>query len=443
MPDENGVVRRIAWKQICPWLMIFRVFRISISLPVLVLAVAGALLTPLGWWLSETMFVTDLDVRQSAFNEYVQANAAWPVRLDLPPPQDRITTRSARLSMPPFLDSTWRRVEHNHVVTTYRKFTSPFAMFFSRHVTTTQAAYLLFGAFWNLAVWAFFGATITRLAAVQLGRDERLGIGAAMKHVAKNYIWYLLSPLFPLLGVVLTALPVVILGALMRLDLGVVAAGVLWPFVLIAGLIMVIFLVGVMFGWPLMFPTISCESGSDAFEAFSRSFSYTFQRPLHYLFYAAVTIFFGGICWLVVTLVASQVVELSLWAASWGAGAARVNDVVFRDGGSTMAQNGGWLIRSSQGIVAVIVTAFSFAFFWCSATAIYLLLRRDADQMDIDEVFLDEATGRYGLPPLKPAASDGPAAELASQADVTDPTTKDPIVPGDTPAAGRSEAEGA
>ena len=34
--------------------------------------------------------------------------------------------------------------------------------------------------------------------------------------------------------------------------------------------------------------------------AFSRSYSYTFQRPLHYLFYATVAAFFGGFCWLLV-----------------------------------------------------------------------------------------------------------------------------------------------
>ncbi|HJN12471.1 MAG TPA: hypothetical protein QF564_27570 [Pirellulaceae bacterium] len=425
MPDDNGVVRRIAWKQICPWLMIFRIFRISISLPVLVLAVAGALLTPLGWWGADTLFVTDLDLRQPQFSEFAQANSDWPVALEN-------STTPASYSADSLLTSASWPIESNHVVVTYRKFTSPFAKLLDRQLSITQAAYLLFGGLWNLAVWAFFGGAITRLAAVQLGREERLGMGSAMKHATKNYVWYLLAPLFPLLGLVLTSLPVLALGGLMRLDVGVLIAGILWPLVLIAGLIMVIFLIGVLFGWPLMFPTISCEEGSDAFEAFSRSFSYTFQRPLHYLFYALVTILFGGVCWLVVSQVGVLVVEVSLWAASWGASSERLNDVLLGTSGTTVVENGGWLIDSCNGIVGVIVGAFNFSFFWCGATAIYLLLRRDADQTDIDEVFLEEAQ-QYGLPPMKTVESEKPLEAPASATESTsEPKSNDtPTTNGD------------
>lgn len=411
MPDDIGVVRRIAWKQVCPWLMIFRVFRISISLPVLVLAIIGVLLTPLGWWLAEVLFVTDLDLNNPSFSELVQSNSDWPVT------RERASTSAARATDALRTWEPWG-LASNNVVAVYRKFTSPFARLLDRELSLTQVAYLLFGGLWNLAVWALMGGAITRLAAVYLGREERLGMGSAVKHVTRNYIWYLLAPLFPLLGIAVTSLPVLLIGALMRVDAGVLIAGVLWPLVLVAGLIMVIFMIGVLFGWPLMFPTLSSEEGSDAFEAFSRSFSYTFQRPLHYLFYAVVTILFGGGCWLVVSVVVDQVVEVSLWAASWGATASRVNDVVFADGGSTVAENGGWLIRSWNGCAGVVLEAFSFGFFWCGATALYLLLRRDADQMDIDEVFLEEEAGRYSLPPLKPIESAKPAD--------ADPTSESP-----------------
>ena len=35
-----------------------------------------------------------------------------------------------------------------------------------------------------------------------------------------------------------------------------------------------------------MWPTLSAEEASDSFQAFSNSFSFTFQRPLQYLAYA-------------------------------------------------------------------------------------------------------------------------------------------------------------
>jgi len=186
MPDDNGVVRRIAWKQICPWLLIFRIFRISISLPVLLLAVGGALLTPLGWWGAETLFLTDIESRRPQFSEFVKANSEWPMTLDV----DATASYASVFRAP----APWQ-LESNHVVATYRKFTNPFTKLVDRRLSITQVAYLLFGGLWNLAVWAFFGGAITRIAAVQLGREERLGIVAAIKHVTKNYIWYLLAPL--------------------------------------------------------------------------------------------------------------------------------------------------------------------------------------------------------------------------------------------------------
>jgi hypothetical protein len=42
-----------------------------------------------------------------------------------------------------------------------------------------------------------------------------------------------------------------------------------------------------------------------------------------------------------------------------------------------------------------------YSFMWSAAAAIYLLLRHDADQTEMDDVFLEEdETVRYGLPPL-------------------------------------------
>jgi hypothetical protein len=390
------------------------------------LAVAGAVVTPLGWWVAESLFISDVDLR-SPFSEFVRSNSAGPLTLDAGPTLVSDSADAFGTAAP------WR-LENNHVVATYQKFTMPFAKLVDRRLSTTQVAYLLFGGLWNLAVWAFFGAAITRLAAVQLGREERLGIGSAIKHVTKNYVWYFLAPLFPLLGVVLTSLPVIALGWLMRLDVGVMIVGILWPFALVAGLIMVIFSIGVLFGWPLMFPTISSEEGSDAFEAFSRSFSYTFQRPLHYLFYAMVTILFGGVCWLVVSFVGVQVVNLSLWAASWGAGSERLNDVLTGNG-VTVLENGGLMIRSCNGIVRLFVVGFSFSFFWCGATAIYLLLRRDADQMDIDEVYLEEATS-LGTKATKTEGSATPETTFAASMQATE--SSDSAAPSDSSESGDS-----
>ena len=62
-------------------------------------------------------------------------------------------------------------------------------------------------------------------------------------------------------------------------------AGALWFLPLLAGLFMAVLLVGLFFGFPLMWATISAE-GTDAFDALSRSYAYTYQRPLLYALYS-------------------------------------------------------------------------------------------------------------------------------------------------------------
>ncbi|MEO8497181.1 MAG: hypothetical protein ABI614_19075, partial [Planctomycetota bacterium] len=57
MTEEVGVVRRVVWRDILPWLIIFRAFRISVSLPILTLATVGWLLTPLGTQIATAVFL--------------------------------------------------------------------------------------------------------------------------------------------------------------------------------------------------------------------------------------------------------------------------------------------------------------------------------------------------------------------------------------------------
>ena len=50
LETDEGTVRKVAWPEIFPWLGIVRVFRLAISLRVLVLGAMGIILTLLGWW---------------------------------------------------------------------------------------------------------------------------------------------------------------------------------------------------------------------------------------------------------------------------------------------------------------------------------------------------------------------------------------------------------
>ena len=132
-----------------------------------------------------------------------------------------------------------------------------------------------------------FGGAAARIAAVRLGRDEQVGLGDAVVFARGKWPSLMAAPLMPLLAITLVALPIWLLGLMMRLNLGVAIAGLGWVLVALFGLVMAVFGIGLLFGWPLMWSTIATE-GSDAFDAVSRSYAYTFQRPLHYLAYAVL-----------------------------------------------------------------------------------------------------------------------------------------------------------
>lgn len=394
MPEQTGVVRRIAWREICPWLIIFRSFRISISLPVLVLATAGWLLTPLGPTLGNLLFLR---------NEPL-ASVTWL------PALDGVSTIGSTRD----LSTVNVTIPVSHV---YSYFVMPAWQFATGSGGVKTTAYHAFCFFWNIAVWSFVGVAICRIAAVQLGRGERVDLPSALRYAGSHYAWSFTAPLFPIFGVILVGAPIALLGLVMRLDLGVLLAGIVWPLALVGGLIMTALLLGLAAGWPLMWPTIGSEEHGDAFEAFSRSFSYVFQRPLHLFLYAILAVAFGTLGWLVVSAFTEAVLGLTASAASWGAGAERIIDLGGKDVSGTYGA-GATLILAFNTVVRLVALAFHFSFFFCVSTAIYLVLRRDVDQTDFDEVFVEDESERYSLPALKATADGVPGVGASDETPV-------------------------
>ena len=381
MADERGVLRRIVWRDVFPGLILFRCFRLSIALPVLFLATLGALLMPLGPWLLQK------NATDQAPTEAVLAALPPEARASLQLGQNTI-----RLNWPPI-----------GLVKAYKTFVEPYGVLFDRNASFGRMLSSLGIALWYLLIWSFFGGAITRIAVVQLGLNERLSLGQSVRYVLPKIGWYISAPLFPLLGVGLGAVPLVILGWIMHLNLGVFVAGLVWPLVLIAGLVMAVFATELLFGWPLMWPTISAEEASDSFQAFSNSFSFTFQRPLQYLAYAVIAVLLGGLGGWIVEALAQGLLLLNQWAISLGLGPARLDQILSGElDDSWLIWAGSGLIGLCNQLVHLVVRAYYFSFLFCAASAIYLLLRREVDQTDFDEVYMPEDAGRYSLPPLRP-----------------------------------------
>jgi len=207
----------------------------------------------------------------------------------------------------------------------------------------------------------------------------------------------------------LVVLPMLLLGLMMKADLLAVLAALLWPLVLVGGFVMTILLLGVLLGWPLMWATISVE-GTDSFDALNRTYSYIFQRPFRYFFYAIIAALVGWIGWVVVENFAASVIWLASWAVSWGAGSARIQELTDGSSKSSLAYAATSLIAFWRGLVKLLAIGYSFSYFGVASTAIYYLLRRDVDARETDEVFLDADTSeqKFGLPKLQKDTAGAP-----------------------------------
>jgi hypothetical protein len=433
MSTDASSIRTVSWRDVCPWLILLRTFRPAIGTQLLLLALLGAVASSAGWRLAALAMLAPADLdNDPGLEQTVDVLGAWPGALTV------ATGAPVERGLPRLADQAAFGALHPMVSVPVR-FAEPFRRLFDPNISWHRLAYYLAGGLWTLLVWSFFGGAITRVAGVRLGREERVGLRAAVNFSRSKLGSYFAAPILPLLGMVLLAIPLVALGWLMRLDAGVVVAGICWLLVLLDGFLIATMALGLLFGWPLMWSTISTE-GSDAFDAISRSYAYTMQRPLQYLFYATVAVVFGLLGWVLVWFFAEGVIALAYWGISWGAGAERlaaIQATISRQAGdpgpgtsSEMLYVGAWFIRFFVGAVRALAHSFAYSYFWCATAAIYLLLRRDADQTEMDDVYLEEDEEvSYGLPPLEADASgvpgvadEGPTTATAGEVEPGTPT---------------------
>jgi hypothetical protein len=295
----------------------------------------------------------------------------------------------------------------------------------------------------TLATWGFFGGAITRIASVQVARGETVSIREAVRFVCNRYVSYLMAPLVPLLLVAIVVVLLCVYGVVFMIPwLGdIIVAGIGWSGVLVAGLIMAVVLVGLI-GWPMMYATISTE-GTDTFDAISRSYSYVYQNPWSYAWYCTVAVSYGAVVIFFVGFMGSLVVYLGKWGVSqtpflqtswWN----REPSYLFvysptsfgwrtllLDGAQVDGQNvvqngaiqpavydkllgrdenyqgkddimsgantaGAFLVSVWLYFFFLMILGFGYSYFWSASTIIYLLMRRQVDDTDMDEVYLEE-----------------------------------------------------
>ena len=169
---------------------------------------------------------------------------------------------------------------------------------------------------------------------------------------------------------------------------------------------MTILLMGVLLGWPLMWATISVE-GTDSFDALNRTYAYVFQRPLRYFFYVIVAALIGWLGWFVVENFAASVIWLASWAASWGAGSARMQELTSGSGESSLAHAAASLIGLLGRLGQTAGDRLFVQLFRRRLDGHLLSASPRCRRRETDEVFLDADTSeqKFGLPKLQKDAA--------------------------------------
>ena len=415
MSENDGVtLRSIHWLEIFPWLSIARSFRLAVTLRLLVLGAAAILLTLLGWWCFACWAFSGDPQAKGFWVDQFGESSPWAVIDHAVPDRPFLPGVAELRHAAPTGASTWHATDP--FFGSWATLSRPVWKIFTEPAMSPAAlACLVLSSLWSLAVWGFFGGAITRIAAVELATEERVGWGAAFRWATSKWPAYAGAPLFPLLGILIVVIPMLLLGLFMRANPGLLLVGLIWPAALVGGMVMALLLLGLIFGWPLMWATISAE-GTDSFDALSRTYAYAFQRPLRYLFYAVVAAILGGLGWLLVANFAAAVIWLAHWATGWGSGAERMQEIAQGEL-ATVGATGAKLMAFWAGCVKWLALGYTFAYFWTAVTAIYLLLRRDVDATEMDEVFLDadESEQNFGQPSAPaPAPAPAPASEPAA-----------------------------
>jgi hypothetical protein len=205
--------------------------------------------------------------------------------------------------------------------------------------------------------------------------------------------------------------------------LAVVAGGLLilfFPLAIVVGRLVLSMFVC----FPLAVTAIGCERNADAFEGFSRSNSYLFQRPIVAALSIAALAGIGIVGYLIV---------FWLLLAGWhwvrdaflaGAGYT-VTDLI---GGEAVVLESATPATATPGLQAVrimrwvlvggwitrlLIAAYWFSFFWAATASVYLILRRSVDNTDLDEIDSPYAGEAVDLPELPAAPRAAPAAPSA------------------------------
>lgn len=417
----EGTIRQIDWQELTPVVLLLRVFNTATGVRVLFLALFALLLTlALGTLFSK---LDQLDAGRSKSNVKIQrhvvtirsessanptandgpANAVsleehllgrdgnWattarmPLRINfLDPIIDLRIYKNVSFRQAP-VEYLWRIADRS-VLLPWNFFSRSGGYFFALDARSwTQRGMVCLWFVSMLLVWSFFGGMICRTVALRLTADESESLGELWTFMKTRGTGFASSIVIVTLGILCCLMPIWFIGLMFKVPVLDYLVALFFPVVLLFGLFAMILLIGLWFGWPLLFSAVATE-GTDGFDSVSRMFSYLYQRPLHYLLYWIVAGLLGFLGYVLLSIFFKGTVFL---ATQIGGFPERLDDAV-----GSIPLN---LIQTWSNLSLLILLAYAFSWFLTSGTAIYLLLRRSVDATPFDEVHRQGAAAENPL----------------------------------------------
>ena len=265
-------------------------------------------------------------------------------------------------------------------------------------------------------------SVVSRLTAFEIARFERAALGDVVRYAAGRWQAYLGAVFIALGAALAAALPLMVLGFLVRWTALAWLLVVLAPLVLAAAVAATYTTVGLCFAPIFAWCAVSID-GSDAFDAISRGFSYLFHRPLKLLGYLTVAIVVGAIGWLMAALAASAFIYVTLNAMNFGGQAFAPEAAVYQNREFILSAASAGAAAWGRGVVLLarfLTHAWGVGYLAAAATGIYLLMRAEVDEAEIDDVPTANPLRNLELPPLK-SEHDGEGGKIDAQDQQNEP----------------------
>ncbi|MEZ6152779.1 MAG: hypothetical protein R3C09_21990 [Pirellulaceae bacterium] len=262
-----------------------------------------------------------------------------------------------------------------------------------------ELGFLTFELLWLTMTFALLGGVLARRSLVELGQRTVSAWGEALNIVFSRWQSYLWSMGMHFVAVAGLLVPFYILGLLSRLgSFGAILSGVLlllsYPLVFAIGR----FVLSAIVCFPLSVCAIAAEKKADAFEGFSRSNAYFFQRPLLTALLAA--------CLLLVGMVGELLVFWTITSGWW------LMRGTYLIAGASVQPAAGSYVAAGNWLSENLLAAYWFSFLWSAAAAIYLILRKSVDSVELDELDSIESSVQVSLPEI-PSTPPPPATQTA------------------------------